>query len=500
MQRGLEIVLLFANIIAISNGSPEHCKPKVAIIGGGIGGASAGHFISELFENVVDIDLFEANKIGGRLATVMLQNNQYEAGGSIIHNRNQLMKDFSELLGLQRRPSSTADLYGVWNGDEFIFQESNYEVMTLAKLIYRYGMDPVHLYRYVNSVLDDFDKIYELQNDRRGFVNVTELLAAMNPNFPKMLQISMKDQLKNLGYSDRFIDELVKATLVVNYGQETDVQSFVGCVSVAGAGSALWSVKGGNRKVAEGLINKHQHIRTRPYIVEKITYNSEYDWSTQMLSSPNYPYTLTYRKKGEPNVQIDKYDIVIIATPLTSDQGMSIAFANFPNNEDFIFPGSYQTTYATFIEGQLNTTYFGVDESIQGILSCNPEKTIISSVGKLSSVEGEDSNVWKIFTRESLSSEMITKMFSKVNDKSSPIEYEWKAYPKYSINDKPGNFKLHKALYHENAIEWAASAMEMSAIGGRNVAILAYNDYTDRCTRLKGFRSTQRKLNSKIEL
>jgi len=38
------------------------------------------------------------------------------------------------------------------------------------------------------------------------------------------------------------------------------------------------------------------------------------------------------------------------------------------------------------------------------------------------------------------------------------------------------NFKLHNALYHVNAIEWAASAMEMSAIGGRNVAILAYND------------------------
>lgn len=38
------------------------------------------------------------------------------------------------------------------------------------------------------------------------------------------------------------------------------------------------------------------------------------------------------------------------------------------------------------------------------------------------------------------------------------------------------NFKLHDALYHVNVIEWAASAMEMSAIAGRNVAILAYND------------------------
>jgi prenylcysteine oxidase/farnesylcysteine lyase len=42
------------------------------------------------------------------------------------------------------------------------------------------------------------------------------------------------------------------------------------------------------------------------------------------------------------------------------------------------------------------------------------------------------------------------------------------------------NFKLHDALYYVNAIEWAASAMEMSAIGGRNVAILAYNDFLQR--------------------
>lgn len=38
-------------------------------------------------------------------------------------------------------------------------------------------------------------------------------------------------------------------------------------------------------------------------------------------------------------------------------------------------------------------------------------------------------------------------------------------------------FKLHDALYHVNAIEWAASTMEMSAIAGRNVAILAHNNF-----------------------
>lgn len=65
-------------------------------------------------------------------------------------------------------------------------------------------------------------------------------------------------------------------------------------------------------------------------------------------------------------------------------------------------------------------------------------------------------------------------------------EIEWKAYPKYSTEIYANKFKLHDHLYHVNAIEWAASAMEMSAIGGRNVAILAYNDYKQKCKDIHG--------------
>lgn len=53
----------------------------------------------------------------------------------------------------------------------------------------------------------------------------------------------------------------------------------------------------------------------------------------------------------------------------------------------------------------------------------------------------------------------------------------WKAYPEYSTKIHEAKFKLHNALYHVNAIEWIASAMEMSAIGGRNVALLAHRDF-----------------------
>lgn len=85
-------------------------------------------------------------------------------------------------------------------------------------------------------------------------MNISSLLLSVNIGFSKLLKKSIKNELLDLGYSERLIDELVKTILVVNYGQDTSIHSFVGFVSLAGAGSNLWSVKGGNKKVVLLLI------------------------------------------------------------------------------------------------------------------------------------------------------------------------------------------------------------------------------------------------------
>lgn len=71
----------------------------------------------------------------------------------------------------------------------------------------------------------------------------------MNKEFPRLLQLSVKDHLSHMGFTERLIDEIVQATTVVNYGQDVNIQSFVGLISLAGADRNLWSVKGGNKAV-----------------------------------------------------------------------------------------------------------------------------------------------------------------------------------------------------------------------------------------------------------
>ena len=75
-----------------------------------------------------------------------------------------------------------------------------------------------------------------------------------------------------------------------------------------------------------------------------------------------------------------------------------------------------------------------------------------------------EADVWKVFSQQPLSEEEINQIFK---ERTQVVTCDWLAYPHYSPNQTKTftNFKLEENLYHINAIEWAASAMEMSVIG-----------------------------------
>lgn len=115
----------------------------------------------------------------------------------------------------------------------------------------------------------------------------------------------------------------------------------------------------------------------------------------------------------------DIYDIVIIATPLTRDYDMSISFDNFPDDMDFMVPGEYQTTVATFLKGTLNALHFSLEEAESiDIFSCAPNVTKISAVAAQSdvndSLDESSLKTWKIFSREKLALPYIARLFHKV--------------------------------------------------------------------------------------
>lgn len=227
-------------------------------------------------------------------------------------------------------------------------------------------------------------------------------------------------------------------------------------------------------------------------------------------ASPPSPGTTTsfyeVNYVGESGSAHSLYDIVVIATPL--HQGKSdIAFSGFSPSVPSHYPGRYHQTVSTLVHGTLNTSYLGSTQppsefTVSDVLTTDSKGAAISSLSSLDPVHipygyrrppASQPNVWKVFSQQPLSQDQLQDMFLSWDSVS---ETRWLAYPSYRPpHRRTPPFILHERLYYLNAVEWAASAMEMSAIAARNVALLAHHrwhrqgakiDQEDLHTRLRG--------------
>uniref|UniRef100_A0A663MA82 Prenylcysteine oxidase 1 n=1 Tax=Athene cunicularia TaxID=194338 RepID=A0A663MA82_ATHCN len=375
-------------------------------------------------------------------------------------------------------------LTGIYNGEEFVFEESSWYIVNLLKLLWHYGLNPLRMYMWVEDILDKFMRIYRYQTHDYAFSSNERLLHALGGNdFTRMLNQTIDEAMQKAGFSLKFINEVVCPAMRVNYGQGVNINSFVGAVSLAGVESGLWSVKGGNKLVCTGLIyaSKAEVIPGTVLSIDGVT----------ELFSPGDPvklYQVTYNTTS--GLTGDTYDIVVIAAPLGRKMA-DIAFKNFdPPVPDF--PNPYHQTVVTFVHGRLNASFFGYRDPstfhLGAIFTTENPKLFINSLGVVSPVgdvggEGKlplQSAVWKVFSKEVLTKEQLNLLFSSYD---SVKMKKWLAYPHYSPPEKCPPIVLHDNIYYLNGIERAASAMEMSVIAAKNTALLAYHRWygnTDR--------------------
>lgn len=236
---------------------------------------------------------------------------------------------------------------------------------------------------------------------------------------------------------------------------------------MAGVEPGLWSVHGGNKLVPIHLLESMKsNLSVIKSKVEQISLESD---GRYLVSASNG--------------QEGSYDYVIVATPLHDDLS-GIEFSGFSSHIGD-FKSHFHRTVATFITGYPNASKFGYSDvkDFPEALFTSIKEYFFNSIGRQSPVDYEhaereqymsETPVYKVFSRDRLTVDQIKDLFSQVDDMKV---VDWKgAYPHYisQETDMP-SFKLHDNLFYVNAIEIAASAMEMSAIGGYNVALLLYN-------------------------
>lgn len=445
---------------------PSSGTQRIAVVGAGIGGSAFVHFLQESAGgHNYHIDVYEKESIPcGRITTIKTAGNVFEAGGSVLHPSNQYMKNFTETLGLERSEADpTNGRFGIFNGDEFVVLETGPSILDYVKLFWRYGFQIIKINWLVADMLKDFENIYKLQQQKRAFTSVPEMLTAMGgDSMARLAQITIADYLLEKGYTPEFINELVVGGMRVNYGQNTTMGAFAGMVSLAGMESGLWQVVGGNKQVCERLLSRSG---------VGVAYNTSVTHIAKGTSaSGNTVYSVSYNGTSSPEVKTKQYDVIILAAPL---EKAGIEFTGFP-----VTPkarGIFQRTVATFVAGSINMSHFhyegGPDDFPSLVMTMETPNVSFNCIGQQATVNQKlpSEDVRKVFSRHTLTDQEISELFSHVN---STFVKDWLAYPHYNPPTSFLPFVLDDHMFYLNTIEWAASAMEMSCLSAKNVALI----------------------------
>ncbi len=371
---------------------------------------------------------------------------------------------------------------GIYNGQQFFFRTGTSSIWNAIKTFWRYGFSLIRMNFLVRSILKKFCTIYDIQASGQAFETVPEMLRAMGGD--AMFQLTQSTArnylIQDLGYSERIVDELVTAGLRVNYGQNSEVDSFTTLVAMAGMeDGSLWNVVGGNRQIPENLLR-----------VSNATFHlGDVQTITRVENSGKISYTIEADAEDMQATPAE-FDVVIVANPLNISK---VKYVNFPSP---VYTNAsttpYQRTVATFIKGEINPSFFGLanygsnfpQAVLTTVLSDSPFEYRSVAIEIPSEIPAdqvknyekpvcdEPMRVWKVFSPAPLTDEQKDQMFEKINDQ---VTVDWLAYPVYDPPEECPSFVLDSGMFYVNGIEKAASAMEMSAIGGKNVALLARN-------------------------
>jgi len=403
----------------------------------------------------------------------------------VIHPANKYMLEFLNICGMSKAKKSNQirkNVFSLHKDNEIIYQQSSGGIWGKIQLIWRYGLwSLIKFSNFVDIALANFDQIYSSLNTGVGFSTTKDVLTAMGPvskyghqssDMLDLAKVSLKNKLEELEISDILIDELVRVATRVNYGQmPNEMDAFVGSISAAGAGDELWSVNGGNYRIAEKLVVLSSSKLRKAKVVE-----------VQKLENN---YSLSYLEKDE-NLKSEEFDIVIVATPQTSDQP-KVKFSGL--NKEPKFPGSYHRTVATIVHGFPRPEAFGFKDN-STLTKANfflSPSNVLASMSQLipvdydPDVDTSDTNVWKLFSSRILTNQELDNLFTV---RYQTVVKDWLAYPQYGPMKSAADlddtrFVLSSGLYYTSGVELAASAMEMSALAAKNVANLAVTHWKE---------------------
>ncbi|GAB4820077.1 hypothetical protein N2152v2_007123 [Parachlorella kessleri] len=561
----LFIVLLVAVLGCVQ---PGLAVKQVAIVGGGVGGAASAYYLKSLLGDAVNITLFEQHDtLGGRTSSWKsgdrVDDRVYELGASIAWTGNHYLRFLAGEAGLSVHDISDSDSrLAVFDGSQLVFKESEWRLLTLLRLLWRYGLAYYQLRSHPSRMFARFEALYQLQDEGVAFDSPGDFLKQLG--LYDLTQDSLfqylREQFAADGYMQEFADEVVAGIGRTNYNQNNlQLNALAGLVSLLpSTDPQVFSIKGGNQQLAQKLVAKAGATVLTGVAVGEVAARTDGRFDVALaaagcrdtetaqpwrpveagavaaaaIGGKQQPQDLLSGGAGGSWVDFDSpdalqqrrlqaqqevpdqlagcsgtgrlkaaaaggagaqgpaygpFDAVILAAPLELS-GIAVSGVELPR----IPPRKYQTTVTTIVEGELRPAYFGLPEEdgmpYTDILVTQTAQTPFSCIGHLGPGSSANSSVFKLFSSEPLEEDELGQIFEP--GFRVLVTKSWRAYPRqdnvpqglkgtqatYFMFDPPEDFspfRLAEGLYYNNALENAASAMEIAAIAGRNTALLA---------------------------
>lgn len=406
----------------------------------------------------------------------MLDGQVIELGASIIYEDNFLVAEMSRRAGLEllKPAPSGSSLLALYDGRSLVFQESSWRLITLFKLLWRYGFA---FWRYKRATLDMFEhfkKIYVLQDAGQAFSRPHELLRQVG--LFNLTQIPFQQYIHDEIGESLFADEFVAAASGTNYNQRNlDLNALAGLVSLLPAvDGRVLRVQGGNQALPFKVITTVNASLHLGQAVTKVILQPDGRYSLSFTDAKNAP--------TENDAQIEPYDVVVVAVPLqlSNISFEGITLPRIPRRE-------YKQVVVTIIRGVPRPTFFGLPYSegmpYHEILLTDDGGvqvpfSALARIGQASPpFDGPPVSfrrgLYKLFSGAPLPRAWLSMLFDAGYEVAALKP--WLAYPVFDPPENFPPFEFGPGLYYPPAMENAASAMEMAAIAGRNAALLASN-------------------------
>eukprot|EP01069_Polyplicarium_translucidae_P001246 Polyplicarium_translucidae@DN1592_c0_g1_i2.p1 len=262
---------------------------RVAIVGGGIGGAATSFFLRNQLPrrclNDLRIEVFEESAdVGGRIRSMSASGRRAEVGAGVVHSSNRYFSSFVETLNLTLEELKSTHVV-LWDGVSVI--ASSHLTKTprnaMAKILdwlclaipfaWKHGTRVRAMKHNVALVIQDWEKVYDLA-EAGVFVNSSQRLMGLLGVAGPLTQVDASALLAlprgAVSYTDKhdFMAEVVAPVNRLNYGQSASMHAFASAVSLAGLATigSVHRVKEGNDAVVRGLLGRYAdavHTSTR---------------------------------------------------------------------------------------------------------------------------------------------------------------------------------------------------------------------------------------------